>query len=129
MSNIKKHTDVVPSIDVFNTNYINNVYAEPWVVYVGNDVQGYQIIYSNDEKKITPTPTPDVIDLLQTRINALENEKVYCHEEEYENLVKNGKGWITKINGEREEVTFDENKLYFIYENEDEVEDETGETE
>lgn len=127
MNNFKKHTDVVPSIDVFNTNYKNNIYVEPWVVYVGNDVDGYQIIYSNDEKKIGSTYTPDVIDSLQTRLNALENEKVYCYEEEYENLVKNGKGWITNIDGEKIEVTFDENKLYFIYEDEGEVEVEDDE--
>ena len=41
---------------------------------------------------------------------------MYCLEDEYDNLVLNGKGWITNIDGTRSEVIFDEEKLYCIYE-------------
>lgn len=119
MSNLKKHTDVVPSMEVFNKNYQNGMYIEPWVVYVGNDSTGYNVIYSNDEKKISNIPTPDVIDNIKTRLRDIEDEKVFCLEDEYDNLVKNGIGWITDISGERIEVTFDENKMYYIYENDE----------
>lgn len=119
MSNLKKHTDVVPSMEVFNENYQNGMYIEPWVVYVGSDGTGYNIIYSNDEKKISNIPTPDVIDNIKTRLREIEDEKVFCLEDEYDNLVKNGSGWITDISGKRIEVTFDENKMYYIYENDE----------
>lgn len=120
MSNIKKHTDVVPSLEVFNQNYLNKMYIEPWVVYVGNDNDGYSVIYSNDEKKISNSPAPEVVDVIKTRLRTLEDEKVFCLEDEYENLATNGHGWITDITGERYEVDFDENKMYFIYEKEEE---------
>jgi hypothetical protein len=48
----------------------------------------------------------------------LENEKVFCFEEEYDILVERGSGWITNLDGTRSEVVFDVNKLYCIYEDE-----------
>ena len=116
MSNIKKHTDVVASMEEFTTNYNNAVYAAPWIVYVGNNIDGYSVIYSNDEKKSHASATPDVIDSLKTRIQKLEDEKVFCYEEEYDALMLNGNGWVTNIDGSRTQVVFDENKLYCIYE-------------
>lgn len=116
MINIKKHTDVVASMEEFTTNYENGIYMTPWIVYVGNNTDGYSVIYSNDENKEHPSATPEFISLLSNRIAALENEKVYCYEEEYDNLVQNGKGWITNMDGTRSEVVFNENHIYNIYE-------------
>lgn len=116
MATIKKHTDVVASMDEFTANYEAGQYTAPWIVYVGNDTDGYSVLYSNDEKKDLNGMSPDFIDSLKSRIEALENEKVFCFEEEYDILVENGYGWVTNLDGTRSEVVFDENKLYCIYE-------------
>ena len=118
MSNMKKHTDVVSSIDEFTGNLEKGMYIEPWVVYVGNNTDGYSVFYSNDEKKSHSSASPDFIDLMDKRIIKLEEEKVFCYEEEYDLLVENGSGWVTNIDGTRSEVVFDENKIYCIYEDE-----------
>lgn len=118
MAMIKRHTDVVASMDEFTSNYEAGLYVAPWIVYVGNDVDGYSVIYSNDEKRDLAGMTPDFIDSLKNRIEALETEKVFCFEEEYDVLVANGKGWVTNLDGSRSEVMFDESKMYFIYEDE-----------
>lgn len=122
MSNIKKHTDVVASMEEFTTNYENGVYVSPWIVYIGNNNDGYSVIYSNDENKIHPSPAPDFIESLRKRIQALEDQNVYCYPDEYDNLLQNGKGWITNLDGTRSEVIFDENKSYYTYEEEGPVE-------
>lgn len=116
MTTFKKHTDVVTSMDEFTANYEAGQYIAPWIVYVGNDVDGYSVIYSNDEKRDLNGMSPDFIDSLKKRIEALENEKVFCFEEEYDILVTNGYGWVTNLDGTRSEVQFDEKKLYCIYE-------------
>ena len=118
MSNIKKHVDVVNSMDEFTTNHENGVYVSPWIVYVGNDDDGYSVIYSNDEKRANGSVDINVIESLTKRTEKLETEKVFCHEEEYDILVENGFGWVTNIDGTRSEVAFDESKLYCIYEDE-----------
>ena len=118
MAMIKRHTDVVASMDEFTSNYEAGLYVAPWIVYVGNDVDGYSVVYYNDEKKDLAGMTPDFIDSLKNRIEALETEKVFCFEEEYDVLVANGKGWVTNLDGSRSEVMFDESKMYFIYEDE-----------
>lgn len=116
MATIKKHTDVVASMDEFTANYEAGQYTAPWIVYVGNDTDGYSVLYSNDEKKDLNGMSPDFINSLKNRIEALENEKVFCFEEEYDILVENGYGWVTNLDGTRSEVVFDEDKLYCIYE-------------
>ena len=118
MAMIKRHTDVVASMDEFTSNYEAGLYVAPWIVYVGNDTDGYSVIYSNDEKKDLAGMTPDFIDSLKNRIEALETEKVFCFEEEYDILVANGIGWVTNLDGSRSEVVYDESKMYFIYEDE-----------
>lgn len=116
MSKMKKHTDVVASMEEFTLNYNNGVYIAPWIVYVGDNAGGYTVIYSNDESKAQSSVTPNVIESLNQRINKLENEKIFCYESEYTYLVENGKGWVTNVDGTRTEILFDKNKLYFIYE-------------
>ena len=118
MSKLRKHTDVVASMEEFTTNYEQGLYAAPWIVYVGNDDTGYSVVYSNDEKRSHASADMDFIDSLANRVIALETEKVFCFEEEYDALVENGRGWVTNIDGTRSEVVFDENKLYCIYEEE-----------
>lgn len=113
---MKKHTDVVNSIEEFTVNYEQGLYAAPWIVYVGNDADGYSVIYSNDENDSISSVQPDFIESLSNRLSKLENEKVYCYEDEYDELVVNGYGWVTNIDGSRSEVQFDENVLYCIYE-------------
>lgn len=118
MSKIKKHTDIVNSYAEFEENVMNGFYEEPWVVYIKNDDGTYEIKYSNDVNRTHVSATPDIVDILEHRLRNLENEKIFCYEEEYDNLVTNGEGWITDINGERKYITFDENVLYHIYEEE-----------
>lgn len=118
MAMIKRHTDVVASMDEFTSNYEAGLYVAPWIVYVGNDIDGYSVIYSNDEKRDLAGMTPDFIDSLKNRIEALETEKVFCFEEEYDILVANGRGWVTNLDGSRSEIVYDESKMYFIYEDE-----------
>lgn len=115
MNIIKKHADVVASMDIFEHNYNQGLYKSPWIVYVGNDNDGYNVIYSNDEKSHSSI-TPDVIESLKVRLENLESEKVFCYEEEYETLLINKHGWVTNIDGTRSEVVFDANKIYCIYE-------------
>ena len=122
MSTFKKHTDVVATEEAFNANLEAGKYSAPWIVYVGNDETGYKVYYSSDESHEIGTSDPTYIDSLQKRIEKLEEEKVYCFDEEYNTLVTNGIGWVTNIDGERTEVTFDENKLYCIYEDDGSIE-------
>ena len=115
MSVMKKHTDVVYSMEEFTSNYEQGIYVAPWVVYIGNNTDGYSIIYSDDEKQQS-TIEPDFVQLLSKRVENLENEKVYCYQDEYDELVLNGSAWVTHIDGSKREVTFDEKSLYYIYE-------------
>lgn len=116
MNRIKKHADIVNSYEEFEINLLNGVYEEPWVIYIKNNDNTYDIKYSNDINRTHTSATPDIVDILENRISALEKEKVYCYEEEYDELVEKGEAWITKINGERVFVLYDENVLYHIYE-------------
>lgn len=117
MSNFKKHIDVVASIEEFQTNLDNGIYYAPWVVYVSNADGGYTILTSNtQDENIT---LPDVFESLSNRINKLEEEKVYCLEEEYNELIEKGTAWITDIDGTRKEVVFNSEHLYFIYKEEE----------
>lgn len=126
MSNFRKHTDVVANMDEFNENYNNGMYISPWVVYVGDDVNGYKVIYSNDENEIAGSIVPDVIESLNQRIRALEDEKVFCHEDEYNELIEKGVAWVTNVDGTRSEAVYDSNKLYCIYEDDGPVSDTDG---
>jgi hypothetical protein len=117
MSTFKKHIDVVASVEEFNANNTAGMYKEPWVVYVGDGNGEYTIYTSNSQD--TEQPMPDALVALSTRVDKLEEEKVYCLEDEYESLVKNGVGLVTNVNGETYEIQFDENKLYCIYEPEE----------
>lgn len=116
MSNIKKHADVVSSMEEFTLNYEQGAYMSPWIVYVGNNTDGYKVLYSNDENNSLSSANPDFVESLSARVSVLENEKVYCYEEEYDNLIENGTGWITDLDGTRREVSFDEKVMYCIYE-------------
>ena len=117
MSSFERHTDVVTTMEEFTSRYEEGLYLVPWVVYVGNDEDGYSVIYSNDMNNSIKN-TPELIESLATRIENLENEKVYCYESEYEELLLNKTAWVTNLDGSRSEVVFDENKTYCIYEEE-----------
>lgn len=117
MSFFRRHTDVVSTMEEFTTRYEQGIYITPWVVYVGNNNEGYSVIYSNDINN-SLSGKPELIDSLSNRINKLETEKVYCYENEYEELVLNGNGWVTNLDGTRTEVMFDADKIYCIYEEE-----------
>lgn len=123
MGNVKKHSDVVTTMDEFRTKYEAGVYIAPWVVYVGNDTNGYTILYSNEEDRTLEETETSFIELIGQRIAALESEKVFCYAAEYEALVTNGSGWITDTDGTSSEVTYDPKKLYFIYGDEGGAED------
>lgn len=118
MSTFKKHTDVVATMEEFSYNYRTGKYASPWLVYVGNDVDGYSVVYSNDEERDLSRMPENFITSIQGRLEALETEKVFCYEHEYNELIENGRAWVTKLDGTREEVDFDQNKMYCIYEEE-----------
>lgn len=113
MSNNKKHIDVVGSIDEFTTNYESGLYVEPWVVYVGDLKHGYDVLYSSNA---TESFKPDYVSSITKRIDNLEEEKVFCYESEYDELITKGHGWVTNVDGTRNEVEFDSNKMYYIYE-------------
>ena len=117
MDIFRRHTDVVSTMEEFTKRYEQGTYIIPWVVYVGNDNDGYSVIYSNDVNN-SLLNEPELIVSLEKRIQKLETEKVYCYENEYEELVSKGKGWVTNIDGSRIEVTFDEDKVYCVYEEE-----------
>lgn len=118
----KKHTDVVNSIEEFNSRFEAGVYAKPWIVYVDNGSGGYSVIYSNDEGRTSLTP--EFESLITKRVENLENEKVFCKESEYETLIQNGEGWVTDVvldeNGEYKKywVTLQENdtRMFYVYE-------------
>ena len=117
MSFFRRHTDVVSTMEEFTTRYEQGIYITPWVVYVGNDNEGYSVIYSNDVNN-SLSNEPELIDSLINRIQKLETEKVYCYENEYEELISKGNGWVTNLDGTRTEVVFDVDKIYCIYEEE-----------
>ena len=123
MGNIKKHSDVVATMDEFRTKYEAGVYVAPWVVYVGNDNDGYTILYSNEEDRTLAEAEPSFIELISQRIANLESEKVFCYAAEYEALVENGTGWVTDTDGTCSEVTYDPKKLYFVYGDEGTIDD------
>lgn len=122
MSTFKKHTDVVATEEQFNINLQEGKYSAPWIVYVGDDVNGYRVYYSSDESYDLGLMEPDYIDSIQKRLENLENEKVFCYEEEYNTLVTDGTGWVTNLDGTRQEVVFDNSKMYCIYEDDGPVE-------
>lgn len=124
MSKIKKHTDIVSSYQEYETNLYNNVYEEPWIVYIDNGDGTYEIKYSNDSKRTHLSATPDEIDRLDSRLKKIEEEKVYCTEEEYDAIVDdyfNGDYvgvWINNIyGGDKILVKYNEAHLYHIIEN------------
>lgn len=112
----KKHVDVVSTQEEFRQNYEEGVYQYPFVVYVGDDTTGYDIVYGSEEMQ--SASNFNFQESIMKRIVNLETEKVYCYEDEYENLVSNGSGWITNLDGSKTEVTYDSSKTYCIYEDE-----------
>ena len=127
MGSLKKHTDVVATMEDFRTNYENGLYTAPWIVYVGNDQDGYSVMYSNDENRSVAESETNFIESIIKRIGNLESEKVFCYEAEYEELAANGSGWVTNIDGTRTEVEYDPSKLYCIYEEDGPVGDDIEE--
>ena len=118
MNNIKKHTDIVNSIEEFESNLNNGVYVEPWVVYINNGDGTYSIKYSNDINRTHSSISPDIVSGIQNRIKQLEEENVFCFENEYETLLANGEAWVTDVDGSKKYEIFDNKKIYYIYEDE-----------
>ena len=123
----KKHSDVLATMDEFTTNYEAGLYQAPWDVYIGNDADGYQVKYSNEENKALAEAEPVMINSILARIAALENNEQFCYPEEYESLVANGSGWVTNLDGTRTEVTYDPTVTYNLYEDDGPVEEVTPE--
>ena len=111
-----KHIGVYSSKGEFDEKFNPADYVEPWVVYIVDGENIYDIIYSNDQDRQLSSMEPDFQKMLENRVSKLENEKVYCTEDEYETLVANGTGWVTDTDGNKTEVVFDSNKMYYIYE-------------
>ena len=110
-----KHIDVVPNREKFKENLETpGYYTAPWVVYIGSDEGGYDVAYSSDEKRAESNI--NYVDSFANRLEALEQEKVYCYEREYEELVKNGSAYLTGLDGKQVSHVFDASKLYCIYE-------------
>ena len=109
-----KHIDVVKNIEEFNERV--GSYIEPWVVYIGNDADGYDIKYSSGFNKTVIDS--DVVQIINNRLQALENEKVFCTESEYEIISTTGEGYIKDINNPDNSyfVKFDSSKMYYNYE-------------
>lgn len=114
-----KHIGVYSSKGEFDEKFNPADYVEPWVVYIVDGENIYDIIYSNDQDRQLSSMEPDFQKMLENRVSKLENEKVYCTELEYEILVSNGFGWVTNIDGTKSEVSFDVNKIYYIYEDDE----------
>lgn len=123
----KKHTDVLATLDEFKTNYEAGLYQAPWVVYIGTDADGFQVMYSTDENKALEEADPVMINSIMTRLTALENKEQFCYPEEYDALVANGTGWVTNVDGTRMEVTYDPNVTYNLYEDEGPATEDTPE--
>lgn len=124
MDYTKKHIDVVESKEIFETNFKNGVYSTPWVVYIKNNDK-YDVVYSNDQNRVVLEDL-NFAELLNRRIEILENEKVYCTENEYDELIANPTMDITIHNIKNgiivEEIhRFDPTKLYYVYEEEEPV--------
>jgi phosphosulfolactate phosphohydrolase-like enzyme len=124
MDYTKKHIDVVDSKEIFETNLKNGVYSAPWVVYIKNNDK-YDVVYSNDQNRVVLEDL-NFAELLNRRIEILENEKVYCTENEYDELIANPTMDITIHNIKNgiivEEIhRFDTTKLYCVYEEEEPV--------
>ena len=123
MSDIQtKHIDVVASMEEFQTNLNAGVYIAPWVVYVGNGTDGYTVLTSSTQG--TSQVAPDALEALSVRVDQLENERVFLLETQYEELVKNGSVWI---NDGKTEIKFNSNHLYYIYEPEEDNNENEGE--
>lgn len=117
MNKIKKHADIVNSYEEFETNIMNGVYVEPWVVYIKNNDGTYEIKYSNDVNRTHFSATPDSIDILNSRLTKLEEEKVFCTENDYDRLVAGEGVYITDINtGMEKLVYYNDKHLYYIIE-------------
>lgn len=120
------HIDVLSTVEEFQEKYNSGAYSIPWVVYIGNNSTGYDVVYSSNEK--AALEDPDFVEGINRRIEALETEKVYCYEQEYDELITKGSAILTNIDGSRLEQEYDPTKLYCIYEDEGpEVEDEETE--
>ena len=111
-----KHIDVVASMEEFQNNKNAGKYLVPWVVYIGNTVDGYTIMTSGTQE--TSQPSPDALESLSARVDRLENERIFLLETQYEELVKNGYVWI---NDGKTRIDFNPEHLYYIYEPESEV--------
>lgn len=75
MKKIRKHIDVVSNENIFEENLINGLYIEPWVVYIGDEDNGYSIVYSKNQNK-TEHIHPSVIDAIEKRLLTLEKESI-----------------------------------------------------
>ena len=75
MKKIRKHIDVVSNEEIFNENLNNGLYIEPWVVYIGNEENGYSIVYSKNQNK-TEHIDPNIIEVIDGRLRILEDESI-----------------------------------------------------
>jgi hypothetical protein len=75
MKKIRKHIDVVSNEEIFNENLNNGLYIEPWVVYIGNEENGYSIVYSKNQNK-TEHIDPNIVEVINGRLLKLEDESI-----------------------------------------------------
>lgn len=112
-----------------------NKLKSPWVAYVGpNENGGFDVYYSN-EMIIGNVPL-NIAEILNQRVTNLEDKIVTLTEDEYQNLVENGKAIITplEIKEVREngmvytqpnvnripvEVSYNPTVMYYTYDPED----------
>lgn len=101
------HIGIYKTIEEFQESV--HLLEIPWVAYVGTPgTPEYKIIYPDDLVAEDSEGVNIANEILRLK-------PVICTEEEYENLVVNGHGSVTDVNGVSNEVDYDPEVYYYTY--------------
>ena len=112
----EKHVGIYQTYEDFEKDMAELKLVAPWVAYVPNGENGYNMIYSND--MVIKDTEFNAAEILGNRVNNLEKRMISLTEEEYEALIKLEKGAsmiVTAPDGTQQEVSYNPTTYYCTY--------------
>jgi hypothetical protein len=101
------HIGIYATMEEFQANV--NFLEIPWVAYVGTPgTPEYKILYPDDLVAEDNEGVNIAGEILKLK-------PVICTEDEYEILITNGHGFVTDVNGVKNEVDYDPEVYYYTY--------------
>lgn len=112
MSFFRRHTDVVSTMEEFTTRYEQGIYITPWVVYVGNNNEGYVRIIKDGD--ILFTDDDNIVKVGGLYVTQVDDYMMYVTEENISDLnVYLNDSIVGKINDKYTTIYLGDNSSLF----------------